>query len=69
MRRNEITYVTEGELELCTAAGKISLQKGDAVFINSNVLHDARSSGYFGKIFQESMGCTPKEYRRRKESP
>ncbi len=44
----EITYVADGELELCTAAGSVCLKKGDAVFINSNVLHDARSSKKHG---------------------
>lgn len=27
------------------------------------------SSSYFGKIFRETMGCTPKEYRRRWQNP
>ena len=41
----EIDYCIEGELEYRIADGDtIRIKKGDAVFINSNVLHAARSS-------------------------
>lgn len=35
----EISYVAEGEIECCSPDQVIRLQKGDAVFINSGVLH------------------------------
>lgn len=40
----EIDYVLDGALDLQTPDGMIHLIKGDAIFINSNVMHDARSA-------------------------
>ncbi len=40
----EIDYVLDGSLDLRTPDGRITLSKGDAVFINSNVMHDAHSA-------------------------
>lgn len=40
----EIDYVLEGTLDLQAPDGKIVLSRGDAVFINSNVMHDAHSA-------------------------
>lgn len=41
----EIDYVTEGLIEYQLAAGEtILLEKGDALFINSNVMHSAKSA-------------------------
>lgn len=36
----EIDYVSEGELELKTTDGRSRIRKGEAFFVNSNVLHD-----------------------------
>lgn len=41
----EIDYVEEGELEFRTPEQTISLKKGEAVFINFNVMHDIRTTG------------------------
>lgn len=38
----EIDYVEEGEFEFYTTEGVCSLKKGEAVFINSNILHGVR---------------------------
>ena len=40
----EIDYVLEGDIVFQTPEGKIHLSKGDAIFINSNVIHDAHSA-------------------------
>lgn len=39
----EIDYAAEGEIEIKTPGKTLCLQKGDAAFINSNVMHDVRS--------------------------
>lgn len=39
----EINYAAEGEIEIKTPGRTLCLQKGDAAFINSNVMHDIRS--------------------------
>lgn len=41
----EIDYVEEGEFEFKTTEQTITLKKGEAVFINSNVMHDIRPTG------------------------
>lgn len=40
----EIDYVEEGAVEFQTASQTVTVQKGDLVFINSNIIHEARSS-------------------------
>lgn len=40
----EIDYVLDGSLNLQTPDGRITLTKGDAIFINSNVTHDAHAA-------------------------
>ncbi len=52
----EITYLEEGEVTLQTPEEVINLQKGDAVFINSGVLHfyqavNHRSSVVYAQLF------------------
>ena len=39
----EIDYVKEGEVDFCTSDNIYHLKKGDAIFINSNVLHTVRA--------------------------
>ncbi|MGN0184540.1 MAG: AraC family ligand binding domain-containing protein, partial [Aristaeellaceae bacterium] len=41
----EIDYIAEGEMEFRTTDRSILARKGDAVFVNSNVMHDVRASG------------------------
>lgn len=39
----EIDYVEEGEVELRTADTMVCVKKGEAFFVNSNVMHDIRA--------------------------
>lgn len=41
----EITLVSQGRLSFCTPGLNITLEKGEAVFINSNVLHEYQLLG------------------------
>lgn len=40
----EIDYIVQGELELKTTAGSQRIRKGEAFFVNSNVVHDIQVS-------------------------
>ena len=56
----EISYVAEGELELQTIGGSITLKKGEAAFINSGVMHGYRLSkdspcSYYSLLFESSF--------------
>lgn len=47
----EIDYVEEGEIEYKTPDRSVILHKGDAVFINSDVLHTVSAKGRGGRIY------------------
>ena len=47
----EIDYVAEGEAQIRSAGQTLHLKKGDAVFINSNVMHDIHA-------WNSVQGCT-----------
>ena len=48
-------------------AAQMLLQTGDNIItISENC--GFSSNSYFGKVFHESMGCTPMEYRRGKKN-
>lgn len=56
----EISYVAEGELELQTIGGSFLLKKGEAVFINSGVLHGYHllsddACEYYSLLFDSSF--------------
>ena len=56
----EIAYVTEGEMELQTIDGAITIRRGEAAFINSGVLHGyhlpaGRNCGYYSLLFESSF--------------
>lgn len=42
-RALEIDYIAEGEAEIKSTSQTFHLKKGDAIFINSNVMHDIRA--------------------------
>ncbi len=47
----EIDYVEEGEVEYKTPDSSIILRRGEAVFINSDVLHTVSARGRGGRIY------------------
>ena len=56
----EIAYVSEGELELQSVGGSITLKKGEAAFINSGVLHGYRlpkdsECSYYTLLFESNF--------------
>ncbi|WP_243117307.1 helix-turn-helix transcriptional regulator [Muricomes intestini] len=44
------------------AAAKMLLQTNDSI-MDIGEKCGFSSNSYFGKVFRESLGCTPKEYR------
>lgn len=47
----ELDYIDEGEALLHTADETVSLKKGDAIFINTNVIHSIQAKCFHTKIF------------------
>ena len=72
----EFIRIRKGEMYYRVGSQTILLREGDCLLGESglSVTDTATACGfghlsYFSKLFRECFGCTPKEYRKRSQSP